>query len=469
MIFKKTKIVCTLGPASNSYQVIKKLAQAGMDVARLNFSHGTQDEKKELIEIIRKISKELNKSIAIMADLQGPKIRLGEIEGRRQISKGEKIILSLNPTSAELPMQFDLSPYVLKNQRIFLNDGLVELKVVSVRGKTIETLAQNSGVVSSHKGVNIPDTKLKDSVFTQKDFEDAQFALKEGVDYLSLSFIQTPKDLQPAKKLIQKLSPQTKIIVKIEKKEAVENLEEIIKQTDAVMVARGDLAIEVNAPEVPLIQQNIIRISRQLHKPVIVATQMLESMTVNPRPTRAEISDVANAVLDQVDAVMLSAESAAGKYPVAAVETMASVIYSLEQHPDYKRYIRINWEDIAPQELSFSALTSSAASIGYRLGVNLIAVGTATGRTSRILSSFRPASNIIAATHDQTTFNQLSLLWGVCPVIIEPSKTAEDFWKSILEWIKKEGMAKKGEKIIIVGGSTVGISGATDTIKLATI
>jgi pyruvate kinase len=469
---KKTKIVCTLGPASQDYQTIKSLVKAGMNVARLNFSHGDHAEKKAKIDIVRKVAEELDTPIAILADMSGPKIRLGELDGRKEISKGQEIVLTLNPQAEvenELPIQYDLSPFVQTNQRIFLNDGLVELKVDEIKGKNIYTHATNSGWVSSHKGVNIPDTRLKGQVFTQKDSEDAEFALKEGVEYLALSFIQEVEDLEEARRMIQKLHPQTKIVVKVEKNEAVANLEDIIKATDAVMVARGDLAVEASAAEVPIVQQKIIHLSRQYRKPVIVATQMLESMIENPRPTRAEVSDVAYAVLDQVDAVMLSAESASGKYPVEAVTIMAEVILTVENHPETSHYIRTNWENIEKKEMEFNAIASSAASLAYRIGAEIVAVASATGAGVRRMASFRPSSYIVAITHDQFTANQLALVWGTHSLVVKPTKDTDTFWNAIVETLKKNEQVKKNDKIVMVGGTTVGIAGATYTIKVVSI
>jgi pyruvate kinase len=469
MTHKKTKIVCTIGPASWDFAILKKLAVNGMNVARLNFSHGTHEEKGQAIKNIRKISEELGKPIAILGDMSGPKLRLGEIDGKREIKSGEKIQLSLNPVEGELPMQFDLSPFVKKGQRVFLNDGLVELKVDAVKGKTISTVAQNSGVVSSHKGINIPDTNLKGAAFTDKDYEDAEFALKEGVDYLGLSFVQNVAHIQVARDLLKKHKSSAKIITKIEKNEAIQNLEEIILASDAVMVARGDLAIETPASEVPIVQQKIIKISRQLSRPVIVATQMLESMTENPRPTRAETSDVANAVLDQVDAVMLSAESASGKYPVEAVKTMNEIIYSVERNPDYKRYIKVNWDNLEGTNLVYRAIASSAASIAYRIGAQVIAAGTATGKSARLLSSFRPDAQIVAVTHEKSVWNQSSLLWGVRSVVVKPTDSFAHFVSNILDEVKDRDFAKKGDKIVIITGSSIGTTGGTDVIKVATI
>lgn len=469
MAIKKTKIVCTIGPASWDYETLKKLAQEGMNLARLNMSHGTHEEKLAQIKFLRKISKELGKPIAIITDLQGPKIRLGEIDGIREIKKGETIKLSIFAEGEELPMQFDLSPYVHKSHRIFLNDGLVQLKVSDIHGKVITTKALNSGVVSSHKGVNIPDTNLKGASFTEKDFEDAQFGIRNDTDFISMSFVQSPTDLNPLKEMIKKAKSKAQIIVKIEKKEAIDNLEAIVKASDSIMVARGDLALETSPFEVPIYQQKMIKLCRQYQKPVIVATQMLESMTENPRPTRAEASDVANAVLDQVDGVMLSAESAQGKYPVEAVKTMKEIILSVEENPDYKNYIKINWENIAIENLSLNAIVSSAASISYRIKAKAIIVATTTGKTARMLSSFRPDAQIIAVTHDEAIRSQLSLVWGIYSIVVKPQENFETFLKNITEDLKNLDLAKKGDKVVFVIGRKVGVAGTTDTVKVATI
>lgn len=464
---KKTKIVCTIGPASWDRKTLKALIQAGMNVARLNMSHGSYEEKAEQIRHVRELSEELNKPTAIAADLQGPKIRLGEIEGERQISKGEKISLALNPVDEELPIQFDLTPFIKKSHRIFLNDGLVQLKVVSITGKTIHTEALNSGWVSSHKGVNIPDTNLQGRSLTEKDMNDAEFALQEDVEYIAVSFIQNPSDLKPIKDLIKKYKSTTKIIAKIEKNEAIINLEEIIKEVDAVMVARGDLAIETSASVVPIMQQKMVRLCRQYQKPVIIATQMLESMTSNPRPTRAEASDVANAVLDQVDAVMLSAESASGKYPVETVETMVEIIESVEQNPEFKNYIKVNWDQIEPLDLELSAITSSAASLSYRLQAKGIVASSATGRTIRALAAFRPDSPILAVTHDEKTARQLNLCWGTVPTVVRAHEDNEKYLDSTVASVKSH--LKKGDKLVVVSGRNIGQSGGTDSVKVLTI
>lgn len=466
---KKTKIICTIGPATLHPDMLKKLVIAGMDVARLNMSHGSHEEKKEQIKTLRKLSEVFDRPIGVFADLQGPKLRLGMIEGTIEIKKDSTVYLSITPQTEELPMQFDLSPFVKKDERIYLNDGLIALKVLSVEGKCITTQALNDGWISSNKGVNVPDTILEGASFTLKDQADAQFALQQNVDYLALSFVQTLNDVKYVRKIIEKAKKRTKIIVKIEKPTAVENLEEIIKLTDVVMVARGDLAIETSAAQVPIIQQKIIRLARQYQKPVIIATQMLESMTENPRPTRAEASDVANAVLNQVDAVMLSAETASGKYPIETVETMHEIITNVEANPEYKTTINIRWENIPKENLMFSSIGYSAAGLSEKIGAKLIAAGTVTGNFAKFLSSFRPEAPILAITHDEITYNQLALVWGVSAYIMPAYVGHNVFFNHIIELISKFKMIKKGDQVVVVTGAAIGTQGTTDTIRIATI
>lgn len=337
---KRTKIIATIGPASSSPKAIRALIKAGLNIARLNFSHGTHEEKKEQIINIKKIAGELNTEISIMADLQGPKLRLGEFNDIKSIKKGNRLFLSIEPLENEIPTQFDLSPHVYKGERIFINDGIMEFVVLEVEGKVLKVQAQNDGLLSSRKGINIPDSIINNAVFTEKDEADLIFALKMGVDMIALSLIQTVDDIKKAKNIISKSKSNIKIVAKIEKKMAVENLEEIIIASDIIMVARGDLGVETNASHVPLIQKRILNLGKKFKKPVIIATHMLESMIQNPRPTRAEVSDIANAVFDRADALMLSGETALGKYPVEAVKTMHEIIVATEEHQDNERFKR---------------------------------------------------------------------------------------------------------------------------------
>ncbi len=465
---KKTKIVATIGPASQNEKVLKELFLNGVNMARLNFSHGNLDQKKEAIDLIRKVSEKLKIQVAILADLPGPKIRLGEIEGVFKIKKGDVLTFGTNGKT-HLPIQFDFTKDVLPNQKIYLNDGLVSLNIVSSEDGVVTAKALNSGWVTSRKGINLPETVFERNIFTDEDRRSAVFAIKENVDFIALSFIQSAKDIEPLRVLINEHKSKVKIITKVEKPQAIKNIEEIVELSDAIMIARGDLAIETSPAEVPLMQQKIIALARQSQKPVIVATQMLESMIDNPRPTRAEASDVANAVLSQVDAVMLSAESASGNYPVEAVKTMRSIIEMVEKNDEFKRYIKINWEKINLDDLGFNAITSSGASLAYRLKSSVIGVGTVTGKTVRQLSSFRPTANIIAFVHDETIARQLLLSWGVAPIIISKEIKHDEFENEMIKNIKKQKLVKKNNHVVLIWGSKIGISGTTDTIKVVKI
>lgn len=465
---KKTKIVATIGPSSQNEKVLKELILNGVNVCRLNFSHGNLEQKKEAIDLIRKVSEKVKIPVAILADLPGPKIRLGEIDGVFKIKKGDILTFGTNGKT-HLPIQFDFTKDVLPSQKIYLNDGLVSLTILSTKDGVVTAKALNSGWVTSRKGINLPETFFERSVFTEEDRKSAIFAIKENVDFIAVSFIQSGKDIAPLRNLINEHKSKIKIITKVEKPQAIKNIEEIVELSDAIMVARGDLAIETSPAEVPLMQQKMIELSRQNQKPVIVATQMLESMIENPRPTRAEASDVANAVLSQVDAVMLSAESASGNYPVEAVRTMKEIIETVEKDVEFKRYIRINWEKINLDDLSFNAITSSGASLAYRLKSPIIGVGTVSGKTARQLSSFRPSSCIVAFTHNQTVARQLLLSWGVTPVIVSNEIKHEDFEKEMVSFIKSKKLARKGNKAVFIWGSKIGVSGTTDTIKVVEI
>lgn len=461
---KKTKIVATIGPASQNEKVLKDLFLNGVNVARLNFSHGNLEQKKNAIDLIRKVSSKIKIPVAILADLPGPKVRLGEIDGIFKIKKGDILTFGTNGKT-HLPIQFDFTNDVKENQKIYLNDGLIALTVISSKEGITTAKALNNGWVTSRKGINLPETFFSKNIFTKEDRESAIFAIKENLDFIALSFVQSAKDVSPLVELIKESKSKIKIISKIEKPQAVSNIEEIISISDAIMVARGDLAIETSPAEVPLIQQKIIVLARQSQKPVIVATQMLESMIDNPRPTRAEASDVANAVLSQVDAVMLSAESASGNYPVETVKTMNSIIETVEANPEFKRYIKINWEKIDLNDLNFNALVSSGASLAYRLQAPIICVGTVTGKTAKQLSSFRPSAKIVAFTEDETIARQLLLSWGVQPIITVKDKETNIFSKIMIENIRKHKLARKGNTIILIWGSKIGVSGTTDTIR----
>ncbi len=465
---KRTKIVATIGPASQNEKVLKDLILSGVNVCRLNFSHGNLVQKKEAIDMIRKVSSKLKISVAILADLPGPKIRLGEIDGVFKIKKGDVLTFGMNGQT-HLPIQFDFTKDVQEGQKMYLNDALIALTIIKAKDGVVTAKALNNGWVTSRKGINLPETVFKSNTFTKEDRESSIFAIKENCDFIAISFVQSSKDVAPLRELLNKMNSKIKIISKIETPYAVANIEDLVRDSDAIMIARGDLAIETSPAEVPLIQQKIIVLSRQYQKPVIVATQMLESMIDNPRPTRAEASDVANAVLSQVDAVMLSAESASGNFPVETVKTMSSIIEAVEANPEYKRYIKINWEKLNLNDISFNAIVSSSASLAFRLKAPIIGVGTVTGKIARQLSSFRPSSEIIAYTHDETIARQLHLSWGVISVVIDDKFESQTFDKVMIENIKKNKFSRKGNTAVLVWGSKIGTSGTTDTIRVAKI
>lgn len=466
-MYKRTKIVATIGPASSSPVMLEKLIKAGMNVARLNFSHGAYEEKEKIIKDIRNISKKLGKPTAIISDLQGPKMRLGLLDGVLELKKGQEVLFSGKEKPGVLPMQFDLVPHVKKGDRFSINDGLVGFEVLDVDGDIMKTIVLNNGWISSKKGINAPDINIGNASFTAKDREDAIFSIKNGVEYIAMSFVQSASDLDELKSLIKKHKSQAKIISKVEKKEAVKNLEQIIIASDAVMVARGDLGTETDASKVPIIQYRMVKLARFHKKPVIVATQMLESMIENPRPTRAETSDVANAVFDQVDAVMLSAESASGKYPVEAVSTMNEIITSVEMADEFNSHrIKVDWGIIPPEDILVNSIGSAAVALAFRIKSSILAVASATGRTARIVSSFRPTSQIIAVTHDQITCNQMNLVWGVTPIVVMPAKKSDPFWDKISQVLVKYKLANKDEMAVMVAGSVTGVPGATDTVKV---
>jgi pyruvate kinase len=461
-----TKIICTIGPSSDSVEVLTEMVKNGMDACRLNFSHGSRQEKEKTVKRIRQVAKNMRQHIAIIADLQGPKLRLGNFDGNIDLDIKQRIELSYEANPGQIPLQFDLSSYMREGERIFINDGLVELVVVGINEKTIIAETAAPGWIAANKGINIPDTDIKLDAITEKDREDALFALGLGVDYLAVSYVESAQDLNVAGEIIKNQGSGAGLIAKIEKAQAIDNMEDIIKASDAVMVARGDLAVETSPSHVPILQQKIINFSRQLQKPVIIATHMLESMTSYNKPTRAEASDVGNAVLSQVDALMLSAETAVGNYPVEAVKTMNEIIGYVEKNNEYKRQIKIDWKKVPSERILLSAIVSSAASLAIKLKSEVIGVATASGSTAILLSSFRPEMCIAAITHDDTTANKLNIVWGVEPQVLQPTKTSDELWEMITGILKKE-KELKSDKVVVVGGSKlVGVSGATDSIKV---
>src|SRR6267143_937941 len=435
MSFRHSKIVCTIGPATRSPRMIDRLLGAGMDVARLNFSHGSHEEHAKNISMLRATAIEHEKPIAILADLQGPKIRTGPLAGGGPVllRTGQRFVITtakvlgdstrVNTTFTRLPREGH------RGDRILLSDGLIELRVQRIQGKQVICEVVNGGALGEHKGINLPGVKLRVPALTPKDHADLRFALKHGANYIAVSFVRRPEDVLHAKQLIRRAGKDTPVIAKLEKPEAIERLDAILLASDGVMVARGDLGVEMSPERVPVVQKTIIARARELRRPVITATQMLESMTENPRPTRAEASDVANAIFDGSDAVMLSAETASGRYPREAVAMMARIILeaeaSIAQLPPPARRRR--------EEHRYSVAETICESIAHAaedLPMRAIAVFTESGNTARMLSKHRPKVCIYAFSRKPEVCNRMNTLWGVHPVHKDQWESAEEMLRT---------------------------------------
>lgn len=467
---RKTKIVCTLGPASSSPKVLREMITAGMDVARLNFSHGTKKEHIEKIKRVREISASVKKAVALLIDLQGPRVRLGKIaNGKVTLRNGQNFVLTSRPimgsseiasvTSKQLPKD------VKEGDSVFINEGAIHLRVASVKGTEIYTQVIVGGVISDHKGINLPDTTLSTPSITKKDLEDIKFGLSSDVDYIGLSFVRSPDDVARVKKFIRKAGKDTPVIAKIEKHEALAMLDEIISEADGVMVARGDLGVELPLEKVPEHQKNIIRKCARKMKPVITATQMLESMVNSSRPTRAEVSDVANAILDGTDALMLSAETSVGKYPVEAVRTMAKIAVNTEEMLG-ANILRDVDEDIVSVSES---VAQSACFLAEKVNAKLIIAFTESGFTGRLISKFRPTKPVVGVSPHERVFRRMALYWGVKPALGTPVKFVDHMIENAVNYAKKAGLLKKGDKAVITAGVPLAVSGATNLIKVHTV
>jgi len=459
---KQTKIVATIGPASESKDMLRKMVQAGMDVARLNFSHGEYEWHGSIVNRIRELSLELNQSIGILADLQGPRIRTG-VKNEIDLKKGERVRVSDSGHASSLPDEdlptviFDVPGIidgVNTNHAILIEDGLVELTVAEKEEGYVIAVAKNDGVIKNRKGVILPDSLLTLSILSEKDKNDLHFALKEGIDFIGLSFVGSAEDIELVREemrsILGKEARLPQIVSKIERKEAIKNLVSIIKSTDAVMVARGDLGIEMPESEVAILQKRIIAESLRAAKPVIVATQMMKSMTENPRPTRAEVSDVSNAVIDHTDAVMLSEESAMGKYPVETVAMMAEIIEKTEESPfdDLYQSLHLNFKN------EYAAMIRSVYELAKSFHTKAIVLLSMSGYTAKLLSHFRPESQILVATNSRKTWQELSLVWGIDPVLFEGDDKLDTFTKRVLDQAKEDGRLTQGDQVVVFHGRT---------------
>ena len=470
MNFRHSKIVCTIGPVTCSPRMIDRLFAAGMDVARLNFSHGTHEEHAQHFALIRAASGKHEKPIAILADLQGPKIRTGALAGGGPVMlrAGERFTITTAKVlgdSTRVSTTFPGLPReVHPGDRILLSDGLIELRVEQVRERQVICEIVNGGALGQHKGINLPGLQLRVPALTPKDRADLRFALKHGANYIAVSFVRRPEDVLLAKQLIRRAGKDVPVIAKLEKPEAIENLDAILRAADGVMVARGDLGVEMNPERVPVVQKTIIARARELRRPVITATQMLESMTENPRPTRAEASDVANAIFDGSDAVMLSAETASGKYPIEAVGMMARIIEEAESS------IREFPRPASQEQLKVAGTVAELVCHASReLHMKVIAVFTHSGFTARLVSRYRPLVPIVAFSPEAETRRRMALIWGVVPRNIQDVQKVDGLAKVAEKRLLEERLVRKGEIIGIVAGTPMGIRGTTNFMKFHVI
>ena len=470
--WRKAKIVCTIGPASNSEGTLRDLMRLGMDVARLNFSHGTHEEHARVIERVRKAAHKEGRPICILQDLQGPKIRTGRLKHRAPVllKSGARLVITprdIPGTAALLSTTYqNLAQDVEAGARVLLSDGLIELRVRAVHGDDVECDVVNGGLLGEHKGINLPGAAMSVPSLTDKDTLDLAFGLKHDIDVVAASFIRTAEDVLAAKRFMTSKGGNLPVIAKLEKPQAIDHLEEIFDVADGVMVARGDLGVEMPPEKVPVIQKHIIRRAAEWRKPVITATQMLESMIENPRPTRAEVSDVANAIFDGSDAVMLSAESASGKYPREAVTMMAKIIKETESrilelvpHRSRRDARRLSIQE---------TICESVAHAAQDLEMGAIAVFTETGTTARLISKYRPKAHIFAFTSNARVCNRMNLLWGLHPTRCEMAPSAEDMLRVAEGELMALGAVRPGDVMGIVAG-TQRSSGSTNFMRLHTV
>ena len=461
-----TKIVCTLGPASSSPDIIRQLMQAGMNVARLNFSHGTHEMHARLLATVRSVSEDLGQPIAILGDLQGPRIRIGVLPEAMLLVEGARLVLAPEDIAGpdEIPVTYELARDVQAGGKILVDDGLISLHVDAIDGARVHVTVRYGGLLKSNKGMNLPGIDVSAPSLTEKDLEDVSFAIEQDLDYLALSFVRRPEDILGLRALLPK---GMLIVAKIEKDSALQRIEEILKVSDAVMVARGDLGVELPFEEVPLQQKRIIGLANRFGRPVITATQMLESMVQHPRPTRAEASDVANAILDGTDAVMLSGETAAGLHPVLAVQAMRRIASAAEQAPVERGQ---GIDRLAAGSATIEETIAAASVTAVRLiGASIIVVFTKSGFSARIVAARRPNVRIVVLTDNRRTYRQLGLVWGVTPFLVPHCDTYEEMTALAKEILLRESLAKVGDRVVVTAGVPFDVPGTTNQLKVETV
>jgi pyruvate kinase len=470
----RTRIVCTIGPASSGIVMARRLIKAGMNVARLNFSHGKHEEHRANYDALRAAAAEAGRPLAILQDLQGPKIRVGEVEGDGvTVAAGEIVTIAHGHEKSRkgfLTTEYEhFEKDVKPGEDVLIDDGQIRLKAVSKTAKGVRCRVTAGGLVKNHKGINLPGTAVSAPSLTEKDMDDLKFGMSLGVDYVALSFVRKASDVESLRRIIEKSGSKAKIVSKIEKPEALGNIEAVVDATDAVMVARGDLGVEMPVELVPVEQKRLIALAGLKKKPVIVATQMLESMVHSPIPTRAEATDVANAVYDGTDAVMLSAESASGQYPIEAVKTMSRIIAAAEKSHELDNKVTLpRLKDLEggcalPVTDAISDAVCRAAS---DVKARLIVVFTRSGSTAELISKYRPEIPIVAFTSDRTVYNQMALLWGIHPETMPFKELAEELIESAAHWLLSAGMARRGDLIAATAGMPIAGRGKTNFLKL---
>jgi pyruvate kinase len=462
---RRTKIVATIGPASASPDTLAALIQAGMDGARLNFSHGTQDDHARTARLLREAEAAAGRPIALIADLQGPKLRVADLDGDRELAEGDSVVIA--GEDAAQPDDLPVSPAVLGSvlqpgNDILIDDGLVRLRVEKVERGRARCQVIVGGVVKAHKGVNLPGVPLPIPSLTRKDLDDLDAALEFGVDYVALSFVRSASDVKALRTLIEARGSRAWVIAKIEKAEAVAALDEILAEAQGVMVARGDLGVEIGAAEVPLLQKRIIIHALERAKPVITATQMLESMIQSPEPTRAEASDIANAILDGTSAIMLSGETAIGDHPVEAVAVMDRIALAVEPHLGYRH----ETPQASDEPTIDQAMSNAACDVAEAIAASAILVPTFTGRTASAVARLRPQRSILALTHRMDSLRHLALEWGVTPLEIPETSDVEDLWTRSIAAARDSGIVSSGERVVITAGTAVNLPGGTNVIKV---
>jgi pyruvate kinase len=462
---RRTKIVATLGPASESRELLRALLEAGVDAVRFNLSHGRHEEHSEKAWLVREIAADLGRPVALIADLQGPKLRIGELEAPVVLSAGDEITVCAEEAAkdGELPVApAVIGDVLVPGHDVLIDDGLVRLRVDEVEKGRAKCQVLVGGHITSHKGVNLPGVPLPIPSLTRKDMDDLDWALETGVDFVALSFVRSPADVRDLRALLEQANSHAHVIAKIEKAEAVDVLDDILAATDVVMVARGDLGVEIGPAVVPLVQKRIIHRALEFGKTVITATQMLETMVHSPEPSRAEASDVANAILDGTSAVMLSGETAVGEYPVEAVAYMDRIARAVEPSLDYRHELPSAWDN----PTIGLAMSNATCDLAEALHAKAILVPTFSGRTASAVARLRPRRPIVALTHVDWAMRQLALEWGVTPVFITETGDVEDLWRLAIDAARDAGIVESGDRVVITAGTAVNIPGSTNVIKV---